>query len=287
MAVLMLAALLQGTGCGRPGQVAGLTVVDDVGDSVALERPATRVVSLIPAATEALFALGAGALLVGRTEWCDYPAEAARVPSVGGGLEPNVEAVVAADPDLVLLYPSPQTAVAAERLRGLGIAAMQWRTDGLADLARGIRSVGVLTGRSEQAEAVAAGLDSAVRSATRTRTVRPRVLILAWDQPPIAIGRQSFLHELVERAGGENLYADLDAPSGPVGLETIASRDPDLVLAVDALPAFAGRPQWQAVRAVRERRFLVVTGTEFQRPTPRAARAINRLSAAFDSLGYR
>jgi iron complex transport system substrate-binding protein len=261
--------------------------VDDAGDTVALARPAARVVSLVPAATELLYAIGAGPALVGRTDWCDHPPEAAGVPSVGAGLEPNIEAVVAARPDLVILYPSPQTTVAAARLRSLGIPAMQWRTDGIADLRRGAAHLGLVTGHVEDARTVVARLDSALAAATRTRALRPSVLILAWDQPPIAIGRASFLSELVERAGGDNVFGDLVAASGPVGLETIVSRDPDLILAMDEMPDFAARPEWQVVRAVRERRFLVVRGSDLLRPTPRAGAAVHRLAAVLDSLGFR
>jgi len=281
-------AVLWGAGaCGAPSGAAALRLVDDAGDTVALARPAARVVSLIPAATELLYAIGAGPALVGRTDWCDHPPEASAVPSVGAGLEPNIEAVVAARPDLVILYPSPQTAVAAARLRSLGIPAMQWRTDGIADLRRGVVHLGLLTGHLEDARTVVARLDSALAAATRSRAVRPRVLILGWDSPPIAIGRASFLSELVERAGGENVFGDLAAASGPVGLETIVSRDPDLILAMDEMPDIATRPQWQVVRAVRERRFLVVQGTDLLRPTPRAGAAVHRLAAALDSLGFR
>ncbi|HJS48671.1 MAG TPA: helical backbone metal receptor, partial [Gemmatimonadales bacterium] len=81
-----------------------LRVVDDAGDTVALARPAARVVSLLPTFTELAFALGAGDAVVGRTTWCDWPAAAAAVPSVGDGLAPNVEAIVARRPDLVLVY---------------------------------------------------------------------------------------------------------------------------------------------------------------------------------------
>lgn len=280
--------LLWGTSaCGGPSEAGALRLVDDAGDTVALARPAVRVVSLIPAATELLYAIGAGPVLVGRTDWCDHPSEAAAVPSVGAGLEPNIEAVVATRPDLVLLYPSPSTAVAAARLRSLGIPAMQWRTDRIEDLRRGAVHLGTLTGQVEGARTVVARLDSALAAATRTRAVRPRVLILAWDQPPIAIGRASFLSELVQRAGGDNVFDDLAEASGPVGLEAIVSRDPDLILAMEEIPDFASRPQWQAVRAVRERRFLVVQGTDLLRPTPRAGSAVLRLAAALDSLGFR
>ncbi|MFN2326834.1 MAG: ABC transporter substrate-binding protein, partial [Gemmatimonadales bacterium] len=80
---------------------------DDAGREVRLAEPASRVASLIPATTEWLFAIGAGDLVVGRTAWCDFPAAAVAVPSLGDGIMPNVEAIVAATPDLALLYDSP------------------------------------------------------------------------------------------------------------------------------------------------------------------------------------
>jgi ABC-type Fe3+-hydroxamate transport system substrate-binding protein len=110
------------------------------------------------------------------------------------------------------------------------------------------------------------------------------VLILAWDQPPMTIGKGSFQDELVSRAGGRNIFADIAAPSAPVSLEAIAARNPDAVLTTSATPAFVGRPEWRVVRAVRERRLVVMQGSEFSRPSPRAPAAIERLAAAFDSL---
>lgn len=283
-AVLLLVML---AGCRSPQPAALIRVVDDLGDTVTLAQPATRVVSLVPAATEALFAIGAGATLVGRTDWCDYPAEALRVPSLGGGLDPSVEAVAAAHPDLVVLYPSPQTTAAAARLRALGVATLQLRTDGLADLARAVRLLGTVTSTSAEAERVVARMDSAVAAATRPPAARPSILILAWDQPPTAIGAPSFLHEVVTRAGATNLFADLAVPSAPVSLEAIAARDPDLVLVTAPEPRVAARPEWQVVRAVRDRRFVVAEGTEFLRPTPRAGAAIAQLARLIDSVGRR
>lgn len=282
-AMVFLLAIIAGCQSSQPAAV--IRVVDDLGDTVTLAQPATRVVSLVPAATEVLFAIGAGATLVGRTDWCDYPAEALRVPSLGGGLDPSVEAVAAAHPDLVVLYPSPQTTAAAARLRSLGVPTLQLRTDGLADLARTVRLLGTLTSRSVEAEAVVARMDSSVSAATRPAAARPTVLILAWDQPPTAIGAPSFLHEVVTRAGGTNLFADLAVPSAPVSLEAIAARDPDLVLVTAPEPRMAARPEWQVVRAVRDRRFVVAQGTEFLRPTPRAGAAIAQLARLIDSVG--
>ena len=95
---------------------------------------------------------------------------------------------------------------------------------------------------------------------------------------------QSFLNELVERAGGRNLFADLRKTAGTVSIEAVAVRDPDLILTTtDGPAAFTTRPEWQVVRAVRERRFLRVTGSEFNRPSPRAPAAIRELAARIRS----
>jgi ABC-type Fe3+-hydroxamate transport system substrate-binding protein len=269
--------------CRQPGQRSGtILVVDDAGDSVAVRVPAGRVVSLIPASTELLFAIGAGPSVVGRTEWCDYPAEAAAVPDLGAGINPNVEAVIAARPDLVVLYNSAQHAGIATRLRDLGIPAIRINTDALADVPRIASLLGRLTGRQRGADSMSAVFDTALASATRESRParRPSVLLLVWEQPPMTIGRGSFLSELVERAGGENLFADVTTSSAPVSIEAISTRDPDLILTTaDGPVSFASRPEWQVVRAVRERRFLAVAGSEYDRPGPRSPRAIRALSA--------
>ena len=95
----------------------------------------------------------------------------------------------------------------------------------------------------------------------------------------MTIGRGSFLDELVERAGGTNLFRDVTASAGTVSIEAVTARDPDLILTTAAGPSsFARRPEWQAVRAVREHRFLPVSGSEFNRPSPRAPAAIRALA---------
>jgi len=276
-------ALLGTLACGRPAPAPTATlVVDDAGDSVAVRAPAHRVVSLIPATTELLFAIGAGDAVVGRSTWCDYPAAAARVPNLGDGINPNVEAILAARPDLVVLYNSVQHAAVSARLRGLGIPTLRMNTDRLADVDRIGRLLGRLTGRSGSADSLAAAFDTALASATVTPREghRPTVLLLVWEQPPMTIGRGSFLNELVERAGGANLFGDVATSAGPGSIEAVASRDPDFIFTTtDGPSSFARRPEWQVVRAVREHRFLRVTGSEFNRPGPRSPAAIRELAA--------
>jgi ABC-type Fe3+-hydroxamate transport system substrate-binding protein len=274
--------------CRQPGQQSRTLVVDDAGDSVAVRVPATRVVSLIPASTELLFAIGAGPVVVGRTEWCDYPPETAVVPNLGAGINPNLEAVLSARPDLVILYNSAQHAGVASRLRALGVPAIRINTDALADVPRIGALLGRLTGHARGADSMRAAFDTALAAATTDAGSPrgPKVLLLVWEQPPMTIGRGSFLSELVERAGGENLFADVSTSSGPVSIEAVSVRDPDFILTTAAGPAsFATRPEWQVVRAVRERRFLNVSGSEYDRPGPRSPRAIRALSQRLREAG--
>ncbi len=280
--LLLVLSIGTSLACGRtPAQRGSIQLVDDAGDTLRLTAPARRVVSLIPAATELLFAIGADSAVVGRTSYCDYPAAAKAVPDLGDGIKPSIEAIVARRPDLVVLYNSGQNAAVAGRLRELGVPEIRLNTDALSDVGRVAELLGRVTGHQRAADSVTAVFDTALAAATRpARGTRPKVLLLVWEQPPMTIGRGSFLSELVERAGGENLFADVTASSGVVSIEAVAARNPDLIFTTTEGPSsFASRPEWQVVPAVREHRFLRVSGSEFNRPSPRAPAAIRQLAA--------
>lgn len=286
--ILLLGLLVSACAGREPSPAAtAIVAVDDAGDTLRLPGPAHRIASLIPATTELLFAVGLGPQVVGRTTWCDYPAEAVAVPSLGDGLQPNLEAIVAARPDLVVLYRSTQNAAAAERLRAQGIPTLVVETDRLADVPRLARLLGRLGGREAAGDSLARRFEAELAAATLREPADPaRLLLLAWDQPPIAIGGGSFLSELVQRAGARNIFADLSAPSAPVSLEAIARRDPDFLLVLsDSAPGYIARPEWQAVTAVRDRRFLLVPAALFSHPGPRSPAALRALEAALDAAG--
>lgn len=276
--------LLLGFACRQPQPAIPGELIDDTGTATTLPAPPRRVVSLIPATTELLFALGAGDRVVGRTTWCDYPAAAAQVPDLGNGIEPNVEAVVAARPDLVLLYKSGANRGAAERLRTLGFPTLELATDRIADIGRITRLLGQALGLRESAESLVVRTERDLAAASKPPvlpTSRPTVFILVWDRPAMTLGRGSFLSEIVERAGARNLFDDLPSSSAQISVEAVASRDPDYILvSSEGEPAIASRPEWRVVRAVRERRFLRVRGSEFNRPSPRVGLAVRELVAA-------
>lgn len=242
--------------------------------------PARRIVSLLPSFTEILFAIGAGDQVIGRTQWCDYPPAALQVPSVGEGLPPNIEAVAARKPDLVVLYNAGPNVIAAKQLDRIGIRALLLDMNRLEDIAPAARTLGRLTGLEQRAESLSQAMDSLLHQPPPTATTS--LAFVVWDNPPIVIGRGSFLDELAARAGARNVFHDVSAPSAQVSLETIVARDPDWIAVLSdsaTAPAFAKRREWRAVRAIREGRFLLLAGSLFGRPSPRSGEAIRQFKA--------
>lgn len=285
-----LALVLGSLAACRPAGGSSTTaiLVDDAGERVRSGATPGRIVSLNPTTTELLFALGAGPRLVGRSSACDYPAGAAAVPSVGGGFPPSVEAVVGTRPDLVVLYHSAGNAAAAARLRELGVRVLRLRTDRLADVARAARMLGAAIGAAAAGDSIADRLEkelAAERAVRRDSAARLPTLLLAWDQPVIALGAGSFVSELLELAGGRNVFADVPLSSAPVSLEAIAEREPAVVLLVGSeIPGLERRPEWRALPAVRAGRLLRLTESSSNRPSPRAPAAIRALRARLAAL---
>jgi iron complex transport system substrate-binding protein len=274
-AVAAIATLLA---CTESRRAATEPHVDDFGaviDAGTIAAPA-RIASLNPATTELLFALGAGPRLVARTTWDVWPDAARAVPDVGPGLRPNVEAVLARHPDLVVLYASAENRVAAEQLRAAGIKVIALRTDRIADFTRASRELGRAIG---EAAAAAIVVDTMQRTLARVRAAtlhldHPTVFWHVWDSPIYTIGSGSFLDELLTIGGGTNIYADRTEPSPQVSLEDIIRRNPSVILAgATGKKSLTESPLWQSVRAVRERRVFVVDTNLIGRPSVRAGEA--------------
>ena len=257
-------------------------------DRPAAAPPAHRIVSLAPSSTELLFALGAGGQVVGRTTWCRYPAAALLVPDVGDGLNPNIEAIAARRPDLVVLYRSQLNETAATQLAQLGIPSVTLAQDRLEDIARAARELGRLTGRQAAGDSIGAAMEALLRTPP-SAPIR-RVAFVVWDNPPMVIGGGSYLDELATLAGGSNVFHDLGAASATVSIETIVARNPDVILVLSdstAPPAYGGRREWRAIRAVREGRFIVLPPDLFGRPSPSAPAAVAALRRALEAEARR
>ncbi len=248
---------------------------DDFGHAV-VPGVARRIISLNPATTEMLFAIGAGSRVIGRTTWDWYPDSARLVPDMGPGLRPNLEVVIGAKPDLVILYASADNRTAAARLRSLGVATLAVKNDSIGDLARTLRLLGMVTGDSARAEAVSDSVRltlDRVRAATAGRP-RPTAFWYIWDSPLITIGRGSYMSELLEIAGARNLYDDIAKPSPTVTLEDVVRRNPDLVIAgPDGTRKLRGDARWRALPAVKAGRIIVADTALVGKPSVRLGEA--------------
>jgi ABC-type Fe3+-hydroxamate transport system substrate-binding protein len=267
-----LAIVLFACGGSKSATRTSSTERDDFGDGVVVDasRRPSRIVSLNPTTTEILFAIGAGNLLVGRSTYDVFPGEAKSVADVGMPLRPNVEAVLAVHPDLVILYASADNRSATQRFQQAGVRTLALKIDSIAQFERDTRLLGRLTGDSAVAyalvDSVAATLDR-VQAATKTLP-RPTVFIPTWDRPLIAIGGGSFLSQLLDIAGARNIYEDIATPSAVVTIEDVAKRNPDYVMTSPAAaPTIGTDPKWRALSAVRQKHVLVYDTLLVGRPS--------------------
>jgi iron complex transport system substrate-binding protein len=251
-------------------------------------RDARRIVSISPATTEALFAVGAGDRMVGRSRFCDWPPEATKLPAVGGVIDADFEAIAQLDPDLVIGDPGPASTRLAERLAPLGIATWFPGIESLGAIDAMIVGVGERTGHAAEARQVAASVDA--RTAAVERSVAgepvPRVLMVLDVDPVVATGPKDFIDDVLRRAGGSNVLA-VGAPWQTLDFEQIAALDPDVILDASAVAGGSGTsrirpdaPGWTHVRAAREGHVVAVDDPRVLRPGPRVAEGLAILAGA-------
>jgi len=213
-----------------------LQLVDDAGTRHTFEAAPRRMVSLVPSATEALLAMALADRLVGRTDYDRMP-ELTNLPSVGGGLQPNLEVLVSLDLDLVIRFAGDSDLATAERLTELGIPHFAVQPDGIGDVLAIIGDLGRITGASDAAEALLSEIqidldDVARRVAALSKT---RVAYLLGGDPAWVAGPGTYIDELIGLAGGRNVFDDLGPLYAPVSMEALLDRDLDLILLSNGL----------------------------------------------------
>jgi iron complex transport system substrate-binding protein len=269
---LMLFAALALAACSREKAASSSALVDDFGDTLHLGARPNRIVSLNPTTTEILFAVGAGSRVVGRTSYDIFPAEVKQVADLGAGLRPNVEGVLATHPDLVILYASEGNRDAARQLRSSGVATASFRIDRIRDFTRVTMILGRLLGDSIAASRT---VDSVSATLARVRSAaaslpHPKVFWPFWESPIMSVGGGSFVNELIETAGGTNVFGDLPQPSPTVSFEELLRRNPDVIVTGEKTRAkLLADARWRTLRAVRDTHFVIIDTTIVNGPGPR------------------
>lgn len=266
-----------------PSLLAQDTFTDDLQRRVTIRVPAQRIVSLAPSITETLFAIGAGAQVVGVTDYCTYPAEARRKPRVGGIINPSIEAIVGLRPDLVIMSMEGNVRDDFRKLTSLGVSVYVTNPRTLQGIYASMTQLGSITGTADSAARVVARLrlrEQAVRA--RAGKIPVRTLMVVSLQPLIVAGRNTFIEELLEAAGGVNLAAYAKGNYPVYSRETLLANNPDVILLasdvlgdVSALPRMF--PEWYIVSAIRHKRVYRVEADLVSRPGPRALDALESI----------
>jgi iron complex transport system substrate-binding protein len=269
---------------------AAVTVTDDTGRTVTLKAPAHRIVSLAPNITDALFAAGAGAYVVGTSRFSEYPVEAKKVAIVGDATMIDLERIVGLKPDIIVVWRSGTPAAQVEKLSRLGIPIFYSETTRLADVAPTTRRFGTLAGTQEQANRNAASFDA---SLARLRSdyagkARLKVFYQIWDRPLMTIGRAQIIDDALDLCGGDNIFADLSQAAPTVTREAVLARDPDVIISGDGgHDALASWRQSGFLSAVKHGNVITIDAPTLALPSPSILGSVDLLCHKLDEARTR
>jgi iron complex transport system substrate-binding protein len=256
-------------------------VRDDLGRKVVVSQRIDRAVSLAPNLTEMIFAIGAGDRLVGVTTYCDYPAEAATKEKVGDTQTPNVERIIALRPQIVFVSTASQLEAFSRTLEEQGIAVYVTNPTTLEHVFQNLRQFGELFGRRDAAEELVTSLAAranAVRRKNQERPAKMRVFIQISNEPLFTIGKDSFLTELLEQAGGTSVTKDVPTGYPKLSKETAAALDPEVIILSDSDDNREPNAVFKDSKAVKTGRVHRINADIISRPGPRLVDALEEIS---------
>jgi len=282
MATVRSLALTLLTACGVA--TAAVSVSDDTGTDVVLPRPAQRIVSLAPHATEMLFAAGAGGAIVGVVAHSDWPAAARALPRVGDAAALDLERIASLRPDLVVAWPyTAPTQLAA--LRAQKVAVFVSDPKSIAGIADDIEKLGTIAGTRDIANASAGALRARLADLKERHAggARLRVFYEVWNEPLYTIGGRHLISQAIGVCGGENVFAALRIPAPSVTVEAVVAAAPDVIVGGDDSgkrpPWLDDWKRWPSIPAVRDGNLYGAAGDLLHRPGPRFVDGVAALCA--------
>lgn len=256
-----------------------LTITDQIGREVTIERLPERIISLSPANTEILYALGLGDKIVGVTDYCDYPEEVATKEKIGGYSDPNIEKIISLNPDLILatgIYLKP-----IEELEKLGVPSVAIEPENIDEMLDSIEIIGKATGRHKEAMDLIDSLKARIKKvedkvADIPADKRPKVIYELWHTPIMVAGPGTYVDDIIQRAGGENIARDASNAYPEYSQEMIIAKNPDIIIFSyhgtsdgETVESIMQRPGWDSINAVKNKKVFYIDENLVQRATPR------------------
>ena len=246
-----------------------------------------RIISLAPATTEILFALGLDKEIVGLSEFCNYPKEAVSKEKIGTFSQPNIEKILSLKPDLIFCTGLEQSTAIA-KLRQLGLNVFVSDPKNINELFWSIREIGKLTSKEKESAALIDGMKSRIKKINSkvsqiSEDKKQKVFIEIWHSPLTTVGRGSFINELVELSGGINITSDIKSAYSSVAYEVVLKRNPDCIILaymgnLSPIEQVMARPGWRNIAAVKNRRvYNDINPDSLLRPGPRVVEAVEEL----------
>jgi iron complex transport system substrate-binding protein len=246
--------------------LASRTLTDEMGRKVVVPDHPHRVICLMPTVTDTVFALGAGDDVVAISDYTKYPAEALKKPSIGDLIKPSIETILALQPDLVIGMQPKGPMEVTDQLERAGIPIFLTSPHGIAGIFHSVETIGMALNRTQQADALVHNLQQrvdAVRARVKGQTA-PRVFMPIWYDPITTIGKNAFITEIIEAAGGRSVTDDLGTEWPQISMEVVLERTPDALLLVrggkTTLQVLQDRPGWSSMAAIKAHRAYYVDG---------------------------
>jgi len=274
LVLLILTLTIILTGCSPGEQIPTQYVFDDLGRLVGFNGTPERIISLAPSNTEILFALGLGDKVMGVTSWCDYPPEALAKEQVGEYDTPDMEKIVALDPDLILVSYGTSMEV-IDGMVALGLTVFGIKSTDLDDVLNDIRTIGEITDKEMEAQALTSEMESRIQAITDQTAgleQRPKVFYIVWGDESSALwtaGSDTFIHELIEKAGGVNICQNITGYS-TISIEDVVAHNPEVIITTELSYDWAiNSTDLAATNASQTDRIFTCDDDIVQRPGPR------------------
>jgi len=252
---------------------AAISVKDDDGNTVTLQKPAQRVISLAPHITELLFAAGGGSHVVGVVEYSDFPEAAKKIAQVGSNRELDLERIMALKPDLIVVWRHGESERQIEMVRKLGIPMFHSEPQKLDDIPEDVARLGQLMGTEAAAGRIADQLRGQLADLSKRYASRPlvRSFYQVWDQPLYTLNGRHIITDALHLCGGENIFAKLPVTAPVVSVEAVLQENPEAIFAT-AEKNYGGVGMWKGystLAAVRNNNLFTIDGNLLNRAGPR------------------